>query len=425
MDNAWKDKLRERFSDYSSPEPEGLWEGIEQGLSGKKRNRLAPVWWTASGLAAAAAVALAVFLHPEKKLTAPLSLPEPDLTVSVVPADTSSSAAPALLADALSTTETTTTDKKQESTINKSIKTIVEQEPEVTVPMTVQALEREIQPQEESEKKPTEAIVTTTTVEPELEPEPEPEYDEPVTVPEETPDPASRRSAVSIGVYGEGGQTTGANSQGIGMNGMDAYMTRSAGGHGTSDAGSIMRILTSNRASTFEAHHSAPLRTGITVGYGLTSHLSLVSGLTWTYLNSEFNFSEDAGPIGNLTTQELGYLGIPLRLEAGTNLWKGIWLHAGVGGMVEKGMMASSRTRTLLEGQQLEWKDNPAPDTGGLLWSVGASAGAEFRYGPVFGLYVSPGIEYHFDNGSPVRSAYTEKPLHWTVNIGLRFHLGK
>ena len=64
MDNAWKDKLRERFSDYSSPEPEGLWEGLEQGLSGKKRNRLAPVWWTASGLAAAAAVALTVFLHP-------------------------------------------------------------------------------------------------------------------------------------------------------------------------------------------------------------------------------------------------------------------------------------------------------------------------------------------------------------------------
>ena len=423
MDNAWKDKLRKRFSDFSVPEPEGLWEGIEQGLSGKKRNRLAPVWWTASGLAAAAVVALTVFLHPEKKITAPLSLPEPDLTVSVVPADTSSSAPSVLLADALPTTETTTTDKKSESTVNKVIKTIIEQEPEVTVPTTTQVFEPEIQPQEEPEKKPTEAIVTTTTVEPE--PEPEPEHDEPVTVPEETPDPASRRSAVSIGVYGEGGQTTGANSQGIGMSGMDAYMTRSAGGQGTSDAGSIMRILTSNRASTFEAHHSAPLRTGITVGYGLTNHLSLVSGLTWTYLNSEFNFSEDAGPIGNLTTQELGYLGIPLRLEAGTNLWKGIWLHAGVGGMVEKGMMASSRTRTLLEGQQLEWKDNPTPDTGGLLWSVGASAGAEFRYGPVFGLYVSPGIEYHFDNGSPVRSAYTEKPLHWTVNIGLRFHLGK
>ena len=420
MDNAWKDKLRERFSDYSVPEPEGLWEGIGQGLSGKKRSRLVPVWWTASGLAAAAAVALAVFLHPEKNVTDPLSLPEPDLTASVVPeADTASSPASTLLADAEVVTKTITAGKRTESAIKESIETPSKQTKEAFVPTAVPVIEPEIRPQEEPANKPAEETATTTAV------EPEPDTDLPATVPEETPDPSDRRSAFSIGVYGEGGQTSGVVSQGIGMNGLDAYMTRSAGGNGTSDAGSIMRMLTSNRASTFEAHHAAPLRTGITVGYGLTRHLSLVSGLTWTYLNSEFNCTEDAGSIGNLTTQDLGYLGIPLRLEAGTNLWKGLWLHAGIGGMMEKGLMASSRTRTLLEGQQLEWKDNPAPDTGGLLWSVGASAGAEFRYGPVFGLYVSPGIEYHFDNGSSVRSAYTEKPLHWTVNIGLRFHIGK
>ncbi len=396
MDNAWKEKLRERFSDYSTPEPEGLWEGIEQGLSGKKRSRLVPVWWTASGLAAAAAAALIVFLHPES--TAPLSLPEPDLTVSVVPADTASSPASVLLADA-----------------DVIIAASKKQEPELYVPTAAEAIEPEIQTQEEPGKEPAEEIVVTATV--------EAAPDRPVTIQEESPDPVTRRGTVSIGLYGEGGQTSGANSQGIGMNGTAAYMTRSADGGNSSDAGSIMRMLTSNRASTFEARHAAPLRTGITVGYGLTDHLSLVSGLTWTYLNSDF--SEKAGSIGSLTAQDLGYLGIPLRLEAGTNLWKGIWLHAGIGGMVEKGLMASSRTRTLLEGQQLEWKDNPAPDTGGLLWSVGASAGAEFRYGPVFGLYVSPGIEYHFDNGSSVRSAYTEKPLHWTVNIGVRFHIGK
>ena len=396
MDNAWKEKLRERFSDYSTPEPEGLWEGIEQGLSGKKRSRLVPVWWTASGLAAAAAAALIVFLHPES--TAPLSLPEPDLTVSVVPADTASSPASVLLADA-----------------DVIIAASKKQGPELYVPTAAEAIEPEIQTQEEPGKEPAEEIAVTATV--------EAAPDRPVTIQEETPDPVTRRGTVSIGLYGEGGQTSGANSQGIGMNGTAAYMTRSADGGNSSDAGSIMRMLTSNRASTFEARHAAPLRTGITVGYGLTDHLSLVSGLTWTYLNSDF--SEKAGSIGSLTAQDLGYLGIPLRLEAGTNLWKGIWLHAGIGGMVEKGLMASSRTRTLLEGQQLEWKDNPAPDTGGLLWSVGASAGAEFRYGPVFGLYVSPGIEYHFDNGSSVRSAYTEKPLHWTVNIGVRFHIGK
>ena len=413
MDNAWKEKLRERFSDYSTPEPEGLWEGIEQGLSGKKRSRLVPVWWTASGLAAAAAAALIVFLHPES--TDPLSLPEPDLTVSVVPADTASSPASVLLADADVITETFTADKNIQIAIKEVIASSKKQEPELYVPTAAEAIEPEIQTQEEPGKEPAEEIVVTATV--------ESAPDRPVTIQEETPDPVTRRGTVSIGLYGEGGQTSGANSQGIGMNGTAAYMTRSADGGNSSDAGSIMRMLTSNRASTFEARHAAPLRTGITVGYGLTDHLSLVSGLTWTYLNSDF--SEKAGSIGSLTAQDLGYLGIPLRLEAGTNLWKGIWLHVGIGGMVEKGLMATSRTRTLLEGQQLEWKDNPAPDTGGLLWSVGASAGAEFRYGPVFGLYVSPGIEYHFDNGSSVRSAYTEKPLHWTVNIGVRFHIGK
>ena len=413
MDNAWKEKLRERFSDYSTPEPEGLWEWIEQGLSGKKRSRLVPVWWTASGLAAAAAAALIVFLHPES--TDPMSLPKPDLTVSVVPADTTSSPASVLLADADVITETFTADKNIQIAIKEVIAASKKQEPELYVPTAAEAIEPEIQTQEEPGKEPAEEIAVTATV--------EAAPDRPVTIQEETPDPVTRRGTVSIGLYGEGGQTSGANSQGIGMNGTAAYMTRSADGGNSSDAGSIMRMLTSNRASTFEARHAAPLRTGITVGYGLTDHLSLVSGLTWTYLNSDF--SEKAGSIGSLTAQDLGYLGIPLRLEAGTNLWKGIWLHAGIGGMVEKGLMASSRTRTLLEGQQLEWKDNPAPDTGGLLWSVGASAGAEFRYGPVFGLYVSPGIEYHFDNGSSVRSAYTEKPLHWTVNIGVRFHIGK
>ena len=40
MDNEWKNSLRERFSDYSAPEPEGLWEGIEQGIAGKPRRKI-------------------------------------------------------------------------------------------------------------------------------------------------------------------------------------------------------------------------------------------------------------------------------------------------------------------------------------------------------------------------------------------------
>ena len=55
---------------------------------------------------------------------------------------------------------------------------------------------------------------------------------------------------------------------------------------------------------------------------------------------------------------------------------------------------------------------------------MGASAGAEYRFGDRVGVYVAPGIERHFDNGAQARSAYTEKPLHWNVDLGVRFHFG-
>ena len=71
MDNEWKNSLRERFSDYSAPEPEGLWEGIEQGIAGKPRRKMLPVWLV-SGAAVAAAVALVVFLRPGKTADTPV-----------------------------------------------------------------------------------------------------------------------------------------------------------------------------------------------------------------------------------------------------------------------------------------------------------------------------------------------------------------
>ena len=235
--------------------------------------------------------------------------------------------------------------------------------------------------------------------------------------------PASKRKRFSIGAYGNGGQASKEQMQGYGMNRTGEYLgTRATGSNVKNDVGGLMRTLASNRASSFEAHHSAPLRVGVTAAWELTPHLNLVSGLNWTYLNSEFE--ETANPIRTVVGQDLGYLGVPLRLETAFNVWKGLWLSAGAGGMVEKGLLSSSWTNTWVDGQVAETVKNPKPDTGGLLWSVGATAGAEYRFSPSFGLYFTPGVEYHFDNGAEVRSAYTEKPLHWNVNLGVRFHFG-
>ena len=432
MDNEWKNSLRERFSDYASPEPEGLWEGIEQGIAGKPRRKMLPVW-IVSGLAAAAAVALGVFLHPEKTLETPDLQKQATLAESVqaepVVVDTAATSSPAL-----TTLSPVATGDLQAAPASKSDPFAVvsrqtllaEAEPVESVPVSEETVPDAVNdPQSRLDKQRHSRLDRESAVEQETSATEKKEVSEmPDRVGhDDTILPASKRKRFSIGAYGNGGQASKEQMQGYGMNRTGEYLgTRATGSNVKNDVSGLMRTLASNRASSFEAHHAAPLRVGVTAAWELTPHLNLVSGLNWTYLNSEFE--ETASPIRSVVTQDLGYLGVPLRLEAGFNVWKGLWLSAGAGGMVEKGLLSSSSTHTWVDGQVAETVKNPKPDTGGLLWSVGATAGAEYRFSPSFGLYVTPGVEYHFDNGAQVRSAYTEKPLHWNVNLGVRFHFG-
>ena len=442
MDNEWKKSLRERFSDYASPEPEGLWEGIEQGIAGKPRRKMLPVW-IASGLAAAAAVALVVFLHPEKTLEAPdlqRQAPVADASVASVAepavADTAVASSPALTtpsSPALTGDLKAASNSKSVPFAVASRQTLLsEAEPVVSVPVFEETvpdavndrhsrLDRESAVKQETlvaEKKEVNEMPDQVGHDDQLDQIRQVGQD-----PSQNTIPDRNRKRFSIGAYGNGGQASNEQLQGYGMNRTGEYLgTRAIGNNAQNDVGGMMRMLSSNRASTFDAHHAAPLRVGVTAAWELTPHLYLVSGLNWTYLNSEFE--ETASPIRTVVGQDLGYLGVPLRLETGFNVWKGLWLYAGAGGMVEKGLLSSSWTNTWVDGQVAETVRNPAPDTGGLLWSVGATAGAEYRFSPSLGVYCTPGIEYHFDNGAEVRSAYTEKPLHWNVNLGVRFHFG-
>ena len=436
MDNEWKQSLRERFSDYASPEPEGLWEGIEQGMAGKPRRKMLPVW-IASGLAAAAAVALVVFLHPEKTLdTSDLQKQATMADASVasvaesVVVDTAATSSPALT----TTSSPAATGDLKAVPASKSVPFAVASrqtllavaEPVVSAPVSEDTVPDAVNDRHSQlDKQSHSRLDRESMVEQEASVTEKKEVSEmPDQVGhDDTILPASKRKRFSIGAYGNGGQASKEQLQGYGMNRTGEYLgTRATGSNVKNDVGGLMRTLASNRASSFEAHHAAPLRVGVTAAWELAPHLNLVSGLNWTYLNSEFE--ETASPIRTVVGQDLGYLGVPLRLETAFNVWKGLWLSAGAGGMVEKGLLSSSWTNTWIDGQVAETIKNPKPDTGGLLWSVGATAGAEYRFSSSFGLYFTPGIEYHFDNGSEVRSAYTEKPLHWNVNLGVRFHFG-
>ena len=432
MDNEWKNSLRERFSDYSAPEPEGLWEGIEQGLAEKKRRKMLPVWLV-TGLAAAAAVALVVFLRPAKTVETPVDSIEryvQDLTPDTSDASTNSAleevAEPAGVESVAEPADATGSKPASFAVVSRRT-LLAEAEPVDDYDMFLEELLGDLTEEDHilrclSGHKPRTVEIPELVVD---ETSRTLAYDEAKIIEAlqgrlSDPIPPSR---FSVGAYQFGGQGSSEQSQGFGLGkSKGLYRTRSTSDGKKQDTGSLMEMLSSNKASSFEAHHGAPMRVGVTFAWEMTRHLSLTSGVNWTALNSIFE--ETAAGVRNYTRQDLGYLGVPLRLEAGFQPWKGLRLYAGAGGMVEKGLLAHSVTSSYI-GDYLEDSVSKHPDTGGLLWSVGASAGAEYRFNRLFSVYFAPGIEYHFDNGSAVKSAYTEKPLHWNMALGVRFNFQK
>jgi len=58
-----------------------------------------------------------------------------------------------------------------------------------------------------------------------------------------------------------------------------------------------------------------------------------------------------------------------------------------------------------------------------LQFSVSGAAGAEFRFSPQLSLYAEPGLGYWFDNGSDIPTYYQDKPLSFSLSLGLRLNL--
>ena len=170
-------------------------------------------------------------------------------------------------------------------------------------------------------------------------------------------------------------------------------------------------VLTENR-------HYLPIRAGISVSYAFTDRWSIESGLVYSYLLSTFRTGSDSYFIDS--RQTLHYLGIPL--TASYNIWKNRWLdvYVSAGGMLEKCIGGNVRNNYVYNDSIREKKTDHVT-VRPLQWSVSASAGLQFNITRLVGLYLEPGVTYHFDNKSGIANVYNEHPLNFNMNLGLRF----
>lgn len=158
--------------------------------------------------------------------------------------------------------------------------------------------------------------------------------------------------------------------------------------------------------------HRLPVRFGLGVQYRFNERLSLLSGISYTYLYSECSTSLQR----NVSySQKLHYLGVPLGIA--WQLWSSGQFRINLSGsaMLEKCISASfdNKRSDDIYGKK-PWQ-----------WSLNAAAGVEYSFTPQLGVYLEPSLGYYFDDGIQLEHYYKEHPLAPSINFGLRFNINK
>lgn len=181
----------------------------------------------------------------------------------------------------------------------------------------------------------------------------------------------------------------------------------------------VMQSNSSNEISS-TVKNWQPIQVGVSVAYSFTDRLSIESGLTYSCLISDLS---SGTPLGNYDIrQTLHYIGLPLALRYDFLKIKGFSLYASAGGQMEKCVAGKTRTDYFVDGKKVS-SENGRIMVEPLQWSVNAYVGAQYSFNRLVGLYVEPGAAYYFRNGSPVNCIYSERPFNFSLRAGLRFSL--
>lgn len=174
----------------------------------------------------------------------------------------------------------------------------------------------------------------------------------------------------------------------------------------------------------YEEHRTVSHRLPVSVGLGASWQLSgrwqLSFGLSYTYLHTDITSTD--GHTQRSTVQRLHYVGLPVSMNY--TVWRGrqFRLYASGGVTAEKMVSGKADTQTA-EGQQVTGSTSGTVRMKSLQWSLHASAGAEYQLARSIGIYAEPGIGYYIDNGSQVSTYYSDKPLGFRLNVGLRMNI--
>ena len=397
--------IKDRLDSYEESAPEGLWSDIEASVFPKEKPRKAafvPWMWLSAAAAAVAAVLIVTnTLSNDPKEDRIVAQTDITPSSSVNPGDdpASSEELASLLADA------------DVRPVEPAAPGRVRSLPVKSVPENQASLEPEPEMAAEAEPDVVLEPESEMVVEAESTVPVEQEQDRRVATNHDGEDWSGYMSATDDGDTGflsrisMKASLAGAATQSQDVSNYDPAMfyygsgdTRSSGyTEEPTRAFAPMDPLISASSVETDTRHHRPVRMSLTFHMPLGGIFGVETGASYTLLRS--TVTTTSGSTVNRNIQTLKYLGIPVNLTAGLygNDWCRLYLSGG--GMAEKCVSGEIKP---------------------LLWSLNAAAGAQINLGRSLGIYAEPGLSYHFDDGSPVRTIYKDRPLDFMMTVGAR-----
>lgn len=460
--NDWKSQLRDRMEAYGEPEPDGLWESVASSLrqkdvmagsgvaesassSGNLSRDRRHLWWYVVPALAMAAVCVGLLL--------PFSGGESQVTV--VPGDMISESIIAdkvLEGDAANVAPAMASESSDERPVSNE--RLVSNS--VSASNGVSASDERLVLDEMSSEEKASAgdafggvlFDVDATVSPsqectvveqqvpkarrEQEFSSEDDFEDPFAEEMETSS-GSKRSRLALGLHlGGVGSYSGGSSGSVSM--ADAFVSSTVP-FGTNDGTPIKLdskgklpyngVLMGDTFRSVESEHRfyQPVSVGVEVSYDLGRRFFLGSGLSYTCLVSES--SSGSSESRSSLTQTVHLLGVPLKVGykiVDNPLFE---LSVAGGGRVDKAIASKTVTRLALNGPE-PVKSASTGKAFPLYWSLTASASAAYKLSSLVGLYLEPGLSWHFgsksDSGLALETVWSGRPLNFQLNAGVRFY---
>ena len=384
MDDKWIESIRDSLMEYEATPPDGLLESVQDEMRLRRRGRI----WIFGAIAACIAIVVCISLALL-----------PDMREG----------ADALVAEEVALAERTAA--IQESVNGEAASIMEQQNPEATAqPEPIYSHDDTPEYIEDMPHEKAEPSCRPNRIDDDL-------YAEYVSTIEAVEPHRSAQSPISVGI------SSSANGLG-GMLGEDDLnrfrpqassampLTRMGGGSLTNSPEENRPMPT--YVEVFD--HRLPVRFSVDFSWPVCHNIAVATGLTYSYLKSDIRYGYSDSRLSK-ASQNLHFLGIPVNLRYTPWSVGRLDIYASAGFMAEKCIAGDIRDDSSSDAGYRYSGCDERP----FQFSFNAAAGLQYTLAAGCSVFIEPGVGIYLNNGSKLRTIYSERPVTFNVNVGFRF----